>query len=30
LPHALWELERPDDPQGAVGAALEAERAEGH
>jgi prevent-host-death family protein len=30
LPDALWEFERPDDPQGTVGAALEAERTEGH
>lgn len=29
LPDVLWELERPDDPQGKVGAALEADRAEG-
>jgi prevent-host-death family protein len=30
LPDAMWEIERPDDPQGTVGAGLEAERAEGH
>lgn len=29
LPDAIWELERPDDPQGMVRAALEAERTEG-
>lgn len=30
LPNAFWEIERPADPHGLVGAALEAERAEGH
>ncbi|MGI8968614.1 MAG: type II toxin-antitoxin system Phd/YefM family antitoxin [Chloroflexota bacterium] len=30
LPDATWEMERPDDAQGTVRAALEAERAEGY
>ena len=30
LPDAIWEIERPEDVQSTVRAALEAERAEGH
>jgi prevent-host-death family protein len=30
LPDAIWEMERPEDAEATIRAALEAERAEGH